>query len=59
VDDVDPLAKTGGRIRQWIIETPLPSELEAAIIQSLERMSQGRSLPPAPSLVVTALSCTS
>ncbi len=31
VDDIDALTKTGALIRQWIIETPFPRELEKAI----------------------------
>ncbi|MEN3112942.1 phosphoenolpyruvate synthase [Uliginosibacterium paludis] len=31
VDDVIELANVGARIRQWIVETPLPTELEAQI----------------------------
>ncbi len=31
VDDVDTLAKTGARIRQWVIDTPFPAKLEEEI----------------------------
>ncbi len=31
IEDVRALADTGARIRQWIVETPLPQALEAAI----------------------------
>ncbi len=31
VEDVDTLAKTGAKIRQWVIDTPFQPELEAAI----------------------------
>ncbi|MEY3201870.1 MAG: Phosphoenolpyruvate synthase [Pseudomonadota bacterium] len=31
IEDVTALAKTGAMIRQWIIETPFPAELEAEI----------------------------
>jgi pyruvate,water dikinase len=54
VDDVGQLAQTGARIRQWIIETPLPAALEAAIVQSLERMSEGREIAVAVRSSATA-----
>jgi pyruvate,water dikinase len=31
VDDVDTLLKTGAQIRQWVVDTPFPPELEAEI----------------------------
>jgi pyruvate, water dikinase len=31
VDDVDALVKTGADIRQWIVDTPFPAQLEAEI----------------------------
>src|SRR5690348_12777711 len=31
VDDVDALTKAGKEIREWVIETPLPAELDQAI----------------------------
>src|SRR5450631_2684542 len=31
VDDVTTLARTGAQIRQWVINTPFPAELEAEI----------------------------
>ncbi|MDE2087496.1 MAG: phosphoenolpyruvate synthase, partial [Xanthomonadaceae bacterium] len=31
VDDVDALVKAGKEIREWVIETPLPAELDQAI----------------------------
>src|SRR5690606_15871229 len=44
VDDVEKLAEVGARIRQWIIETPFPPRLEQEILESFERMSQGRDI---------------
>lgn len=38
-DDVNALAKTGKNIRQWIIDSPLPEELDTAIRNSYEAMS--------------------
>jgi pyruvate,water dikinase len=41
VDDVAALAKTGAMIRAWIIDTPFPPALEAAIKEQYERLVQG------------------
>ncbi|MCE2916935.1 MAG: phosphoenolpyruvate synthase [Rubrivivax sp.] len=38
VEDVRALAETGAAIRQWVIDTPLPPDLEAAIRQQFERL---------------------
>ena len=40
-DDVRALADAGTQIRQWIIDTPLPPDLEAAIRGEFERLSAG------------------
>ena len=39
-DDVRALAQTGERIRQWVLQTPFPPELEASIRQSFAQLSQ-------------------
>ncbi|MDD3352877.1 phosphoenolpyruvate synthase [Zoogloea sp.] len=39
VDDVVALAKTGAQIRQWIVETPFPAELEAEIKAAYEQLT--------------------
>ncbi|KAF4531190.1 hypothetical protein B566_EDAN019244 [Ephemera danica] len=44
VDDVRALAQVGRQIRQWIVETPFPQDLEAAIRQqfaALEAVNPG------------------
>ena len=41
VDDVRALAAAGAQIRQWVVETPLPSDLEAAIRAEFARLSEG------------------
>jgi pyruvate,water dikinase len=41
VDDVNALAETGARIREWIINTPFPSELEQAIGDAYRAMAHG------------------
>ncbi|MDP3226336.1 MAG: PEP/pyruvate-binding domain-containing protein, partial [Rubrivivax sp.] len=39
VDDVRSLAEAGAQIRQWIIDTPLPADLEAAIREQFARLT--------------------
>ncbi len=39
-DDTRALAKTGGEIRQWIMDTPLPDDLEQAIRQAYAKMQE-------------------
>src|SRR6266513_2781894 len=41
VDDVTRLAASGARIRQWILATPLPPALTAAVSAQLQGMSAG------------------
>ncbi len=41
VDDVRALAEAGAQIRQWIIDTPLPAELNAAITAEFARLTAG------------------
>ena len=38
VDDVDTLAKTGAQIRQWVVDTPFPPQLEAAIREEYDAL---------------------
>ncbi|NSL54997.1 phosphoenolpyruvate synthase [Uliginosibacterium aquaticum] len=40
VEDVIALAATGARIRQWIVETPLPTPLEEEIRAHYERLTK-------------------
>jgi pyruvate,water dikinase len=40
VDDVDTLAATGARIREWILATPLPRELDAGIRAEWQRLTR-------------------
>ena len=42
IDDVKTLAATGARIRQWMMETPLPAALEKAIIEHWTAMGGDR-----------------
>ncbi len=39
VDDVVALARTGTQIRQWIVDTPFPAELEAEIKTAYEKLT--------------------
>ena len=42
VDDVTQLAASGARIRQWILETPLPAAFNTAVLAALRELTQGR-----------------
>lgn len=39
VDDVDTLVKTGAEIRQWIVDTPFPPQLEADLKAAYEQIT--------------------
>ncbi|PTD98170.1 phosphoenolpyruvate synthase [Pseudothauera lacus] len=39
VDDVDALARTGAQIRQWIVDTPFPAQLEHEIRAAYDRIT--------------------
>jgi pyruvate, water dikinase len=41
VDDIAQLTKAGTQIRQWIIETPFQPELEQAIREAYQQLSEG------------------
>jgi pyruvate, water dikinase len=41
VDDVNKLAASGARIRQWILSTPLPSAFNSAVLEALRRLGAG------------------
>jgi pyruvate,water dikinase len=43
VDDVNALAKAGAQIRQWVVDTPFPSNLEAAIKAHYDTLVAGGS----------------
>ena len=49
VDDVRALAVAGALIRQWVVDTPLPPDLEAAIRAEFDRLTAGS---PAASFAV-------
>ncbi len=53
-DDVETLAKTGRRIREWIAQTPLGSALEGEIRSAYATLSNGEELPVAVRSSATA-----
>src|ERR1700730_17567531 len=54
VDDVSALAATGARIRGWIMSTPFPPELQKAVSDELQRMSNGKEISVAVRSSATA-----
>jgi pyruvate,water dikinase len=40
-DDVRALAEAGAEIRRWVVQAPLPAELEAAVRAEFERLAAG------------------
>ncbi len=54
VDDVAALAATGARIREWMLSTPFPKPLEAAVLDAWRRMSGGREISVAVRSSATA-----
>jgi pyruvate,water dikinase len=42
-DDVRALAEAGAQIRQWVVDTPLPADLEAAVRGAFEALVDGDS----------------
>ncbi len=41
VEDVRALAEAGALIRQWVVDTPFPADLEAAVREQFARLSAG------------------
>ncbi|MES1964950.1 phosphoenolpyruvate synthase [Psychrobacter sp. AH5] len=54
VNDVNKLAATGKKIRNWIVEQELPKDLEADVRQSFEQMSGGEDIAVAVRSSATA-----
>jgi pyruvate,water dikinase len=54
VDDVEKLTEVGPKIRQWILSTPFPPQLEQEILAGYERMSGGRDVAVAVRSSATA-----
>jgi pyruvate,water dikinase len=54
VDDVRKLATTGAQIREWILSTPFPPALEAAVLGAFREMGAGRDIAVAVRSSATA-----
>ena len=54
VEDVTRLAEIGAQIRQWILATPFPPALQAAVLDELKRMSGGKEISVAVRSSATA-----
>ncbi len=52
VDDVRALAEAGAQIRQWIVDTPLPADLESAIRAEFARLTADTPAGAQPSFAV-------
>ena len=54
VQDLNALATSGARIRQWILETPFPPSLQQAVLSQWREMDQGRAIAVAVRSSATA-----
>ncbi len=54
VEDLDQLAATGAQIRKWVIDTPFPAKLEAAIRQHFDVLADGHDIAVAVRSSATA-----
>jgi pyruvate,water dikinase len=54
VEDVTKLAATGAQIRQWMLSTPFPAQLEKAVVEELRQMSNGKEIAVAVRSSATA-----
>ena len=54
VEDIDALTAAGSTIRNWILETPLPDDLMAAVRKAWDEMSDGRDIAVAVRSSATA-----
>ncbi len=54
IEDVEKLAATGQQIREWILATPFPPELQSAVLTELRRMSNGKEISVAVRSSATA-----
>ncbi|MDJ0709891.1 MAG: phosphoenolpyruvate synthase [Woeseiaceae bacterium] len=54
VDDIDALTRAGSTIRNWVLETPLPDGLMAAVKSAWEEMSDGNDISVAVRSSATA-----
>jgi pyruvate,water dikinase len=58
VEDIAALSSTGRQIREWILATPFPPALEAAVLAALERLDDDRFDRRAPLAVAVRSSAT-
>jgi pyruvate,water dikinase len=54
VDNVTALAASGARIREWILNTPFPPDIQRAVCEELRRMSDGHDIAVAVRSSATA-----
>lgn len=54
VDDVEQLAQTGAKVRRWVIEQPLPKDLEDEIREAFAELSAGEDIAVAVRSSATA-----
>ncbi len=54
VDDVEMLSAVGTKIRSWVMATPFPERLEREILESFDRMCDGRDIAVAVRSSATA-----
>ena len=54
VDDVKALAACGKRIREWVLATPFPPELQKAVLESWRQMDRGAGISVAVRSSATA-----
>jgi pyruvate,water dikinase len=54
VEDLPALARVGGQIRQWILDTPFPAQLQQEAVAAWQRMDQGRGIAVAVRSSATA-----
>ena len=54
VDDIEALTSAGARIRDWILDTPLPDDLMTAVREAWDEMTDGRDIAVAVRSSATA-----
>ena len=54
VEDIEALTRAGATIRDWILDTPLPDDLMAAVREAWDEMSEGRDISVAVRSSATA-----
>jgi pyruvate, water dikinase len=54
VENVEKLTEVGAQIRQWILSTPFPPDLQQAVLGELKRMSNGKEISVAVRSSATA-----